>query len=257
MNARTFLLSSLLLASGCTAQNKESAQAGPPSPTPPLVVSAAAANSQQTNELQEAGKDSAGKQAEAEKLLERGEIRRAKDLVSGILYGQRTVGSKEWGAKFLRAAHKHALDAFRQGKAEKAYELMETAFQYSGGFVRIAPEDIDGERLVEPPVFILDEKLYEKDFSAHLPRAEYIEIAGDYGFFLEQAGGNRKDVEVLQQVVRMSPERESARLNLGDALWKRGDKEKAIREYKEYKNLMASKKQLDKVPSRVEEHIKN
>lgn len=257
MNARTLLLSLSLLASGCAAQTREPLPAVTPSPTQTPAASTPQANTQQNAELREAGADSARKQAEAEELLRRGEIRKARDLMREILHGERTVNSKEWGAKFLRAAHAGALSAFREGKAEEAYELLETAFQYSGGFVRVAPEDVDGERLVDPPSFILDEKLYEKDFSAHLPRAEYVELAGDYGLFLEQAGGNRKDVAVLQQAVQMAPGREETRLALADALWKRAEKEQAARAYREYLDLMTSHKHLDKVPPRVNERVKN
>ena len=256
MIARTLLLTSLLLTSGCAAQTREAPPAGQPSPARTPAASAPQAGPTQSAELREAGEDSARKQAEAEELLRRGEIRKARDLMREILYGARTVNSKAWGAKFLRAAHERALAAYREGKAEEAYELMETVFQSSGGFVRVAPDDVDGERLVNPPGFILDERLYERDYVAHLPRAEYVEIAGDYGLFLEQAGGNVKDVRVLEQVVQMAPYREAARLALADAWWKHGEKEEAAREYREYIDLMAYKKQLDKVPPRANERVK-
>jgi tetratricopeptide (TPR) repeat protein len=257
MIARTLLLTSLLLASGCAAQTREPLPPGQASPTRTPAASATQSDPPQNEELREAGEDSARKQAEAEALLRRGEIRKARDLMRKILYGARTVNSKTWGAKFLRAAHEHALAAFQAGKAEEASELMETAFQSSGGLVSLTPEDITGEAVIDPPTFILDENLYEKDFAAQLPRAEYVEIAGDYGLFLEQAGDKRKDVKVLEQAVQMAPDREAVRLAFADALWKHDEKEKSAREYRAYLDLMASKKQLDKVPPRANERVKN
>ncbi len=257
----------LFTTAGCTAQTKQpilpSAQPSPtvtPSPQRSETNSDAKNNSLSEDqklheqELRDAGRDATAKERQARKLIERGEFAKATELLRNTLYTDRYINSKEIGALFLRSAHKFALETNRKGNAEKAYTLMEDALKYPTDYAKLQPTQTDA--ILTAPRFILTEEEYKKaGLESYLSWNEYVEIVNDYGFFLEQADGTGYDVEVLQQVVKMSPQREAAHLNLADALWKHGNKQEAAAEYKEYVNLMTAKGLAGNLPSRVKTRL--
>lgn len=257
----------LFATAGCTAQTKQpNLPSAQPSPTVAASPQSSEANRDAKNdslsedqklhneELRDAGQDATAKERQARKLIERGEIAKAAELLRNTLYSDRYINNKEFGALFLRSAHKFALEANRKGNAEKAYTLMEDALKYPTNFAKLQPTQT--EAILSAPNFIPNEEEYRKGgLESYLTWNEYVEIVNDYGFFLEQAGGTGYDVEVLRQAVKMSPQRETAHLNLADALWKRGNKQDAATEYKEYIDLMTAKGQAGNLPSRVKTRL--
>lgn len=259
----------LITTAGCTAQTKQpnlsSAQPSPTvTPSPKIDETNSGAKNNRLSderdqklheeELRDAGQDATAKEQRARKLIERGEIAKAAKLLRNTLYSDRYLNNKDIGALLLRSAHKFALEAHRKGNAEKAYTVIEDALKYPTSYAKLQPTQTDA--ILAAPNFILTEEEYKKaGLESYLSWNDYVAIVNDYGFFLEQAGGTGYDVEVLQQAVKMSPQREAAHLNLADALWKRGDKQGAAAEYKEYVNLMTAKGQTNNVPSRVKSRL--
>ena len=78
----------------------------------------------------------------------------------------------------------------------------------------------------------------------------YPDIFNDYGFLLQQAGRNSDAITVLNVVVKNTPKRMVAYLNIADAYWGLGDKVKSSQNYKKYINLMQSSHN-DKIPERA------
>lgn len=78
----------------------------------------------------------------------------------------------------------------------------------------------------------------------------YPDIFNDYGFLLQQAGRNADAVTVLKVVVKNTPKRVVAYLNIADAYWGLGDKVRSSQNYKKYIALMKSSHD-EKIPVRA------
>lgn len=76
-------------------------------------------------------------------------------------------------------------------------------------------------------------------------------IFNDYGFLLQQAGLNKDAVKILIIVIKRSPKRTVAYLNIADASWGDGDKKAAAQYYKQYVSLMKENNHADKIPQRA------
>ncbi|WP_416260558.1 tetratricopeptide repeat protein [Gibbsiella quercinecans] len=83
----------------------------------------------------------------------------------------------------------------------------------------------------------------------------YPDIFNDYGFLLQQAGRNKDAVRILSLVVKNTPKRAVAYLNLADAYWDAGDKLNASLNYKKYISLKADANH-DNIPIRAIERSK-
>ncbi|QBC01246.1 tetratricopeptide repeat protein [Enterobacter cloacae] len=83
----------------------------------------------------------------------------------------------------------------------------------------------------------------------------YPDVFNDYGFLLQQSGRNKDAVRILILVVKNTPKRTVAYLNLADAYWGIGDKSNASQNYKKYISLMAGAS-YGKIPSRAIERSK-
>jgi len=83
----------------------------------------------------------------------------------------------------------------------------------------------------------------------------YPDIFNDYGFLLQQAGRNKDAVKILSLVVKNTPKRAVAYLNLADAYWDVGDKLNASLNYKKYTSLKTYANH-DKIPIRAIERSK-
>lgn len=249
----------LFATAGCTAQTKRSEpQVSQTEPTAaPSSSAKTAANESKSNNaanqdnLSRAESQTSDEKTEIEKSLDKGEIKKAVKLLNAKYDGKSADDerAKRLQSLLLKAAHREALKSARAGSYKKAVEIMETAFEAAPLGVEMVLH-LNPER--QDITFVPTENDYRQyGFDKFLTWNEYVEIANDYGFFLEQAGGAGYDIEVLQQVVKMSPQREVAHLNLADALWKRGNKQQAATEYKEYVNLMTAKGQAGNLPTRV------
>jgi len=171
---------------------------------------------------------------EVESLLAAGEIDKASEKLNTMFYPGHYYDTPEMEVKFLRSAHKKALEEYRKG-SNNSWKLIKTAISVLGDkwvFRFKSRED------------------YEKsDFNKYMTYGEFITAMNDYGFFMEQAGKCKDAIFVLTCVLTLSPDRTPAHLNLADALYKYGSKEEAKKYYKTYMELM--KKEGKDIPSRV------
>ena len=74
-------------------------------------------------------------------------------------------------------------------------------------------------------------------------------------YYLQQAGANQESVYLLEKIIEKFPNRTVAYLNLGDAYYGLGDKEKAIKAYQAYIDQMKKKGLESKMPKRSIEHV--
>lgn len=79
----------------------------------------------------------------------------------------------------------------------------------------------------------------------------FAEIFNDYGFLLQQAGLNKDAVNILMLVIKKTPKRTVAYLNIADASWSDGDLKTASQYYKQYISLMKNNNHTDKIPQRA------
>lgn len=150
-------------------------------------------------------------------------------------------------SRFLRSAHTHALEEFRNGDPEGAVELFKKVDEAMscvpiGEWYELFPDR---------------NALLESDISPYMEPGEYITILNDYGFFLEQSGENEKAVEVLENVLLLDPERMVTFLNLADALWSLNSNHEAVINYQIYIEMMESNSLHEQIPYRAEERILN
>lgn len=82
-----------------------------------------------------------------------------------------------------------------------------------------------------------------------------IDQYNDLGFFLEQGEKYAEAVNVLEEVVKVAPERTVAYINLGDAYWGLKNKENATGSYREYIKFMKKNGKENKIPKRVLERV--
>ncbi len=175
---------------------------------------------------------------EVEYLLSAGEIDKASEKLNNMFYPGHYYDICEMEVKFLRSAHKKALEQYKKGSND-GWKVIKTAISVLG----------------DKWVFRFNsQKDYEKsDFNKYMTYNDFISAVNDYGFFMEQAGKTGDAIFVLTYVLKLSPDRTPAYLNLADALYKDGSKEKAKKYYKTYMELM--KKEGKDIPSRVYERL--
>jgi len=183
---------------------------------------------------------------EVEVLLKDGKISEAGDKLSSIFYPGNYYNDYEMTCKFLRTAHNFALSSYKNGDVKNACRYYEDALK---AFELICGSDWYLN-------FNTKDDYINSEYNTYMSFDEFIEAINDYGFFLEQAGKAKDAIYVLNAVVILSPEREVAHLNLGDAYWKSGNKEKSKSEYLKYIEIMTKKGLKDKIPERVWNSIK-
>jgi hypothetical protein len=101
---------------------------------------------------------------------------------------------------------------------------------------------------------------------AGMREAAYVNLLNDYGFFLAETADTSTSrglaIDVLQKVIQISPARAVAYRNLGDVYVKEIDANQdsnarremrmlALEQYQKYADLLAAKKQTEKMPAQV------
>ncbi len=76
-------------------------------------------------------------------------------------------------------------------------------------------------------------------------------------YYLQQAGANEEAVYLLEKIIKKFPKRTVAYLNLGDAYWELGEKEKACKAYTTYIEQMCAKGLQKKIPKKVLERVES
>jgi len=83
-----------------------------------------------------------------------------------------------------------------------------------------------------------------------------IEKANNTAYYLEQSGAFEETINLLGKIIDKDPNRAVAYVNLGDAYWGLGEKNKAQKAYKIYIKLMKEKGKEKQIPSSLLERIK-
>ncbi|QXH44743.1 tetratricopeptide repeat protein [Pseudomonas xanthosomatis] len=77
----------------------------------------------------------------------------------------------------------------------------------------------------------------------------------DLGFYMAQGGEHAAAMAVYEKLMPFAPERAPLKLNAADSLWALGKKIEALKYYRDYRETMAIKGQLNRVPARVNERL--
>jgi len=88
---------------------------------------------------------------------------------------------------------------------------------------------------------------YLKNYPINENLTQYNDIA----YYLQKAGANEEAVYLLEKIIKKFPNRTVAYINLGDAYWKMGEKEKAKKAYTTYIEQMCNKGLQKKIPHEV------
>ena len=78
----------------------------------------------------------------------------------------------------------------------------------------------------------------------------------DIAYYLEQSKLYNESIYLLKKIIKKSPKRTVAYINLGDAYWNSQNKEKAKDAYKIYLEQMKEKSKEQKIPKRIFERLK-
>lgn len=89
-------------------------------------------------------------------------------------------------------------------------------------------------------------------------KPEQIRTFNNTAYYLQQLGNekcNNCAISLLEDIIKISPKRIVAYLNLGDAYWAKEEKDKAIENYNKYIELMKEKGWEGKTPKKVIERL--
>lgn len=101
----------------------------------------------------------------------------------------------------------------------------------------------------------IDKKAHwEMDYWKNLPHQKLLNL-NNTAYYLQKIGCNDCAIEILEQIIKIAPNRIVAYLNLSDAYWEIEDKDKAIVSYYKYIELMKGKGWESKIPKRVYERV--
>ncbi|MBN2586238.1 MAG: hypothetical protein JXR55_03005 [Candidatus Fermentibacteraceae bacterium] len=175
-------------------------------------------------------------------LLAIGHLNEATVKLGEMFYPGCYYDSGEMIVRFLRSAHEHGLDEYRTGDPEGAVQLFTEA-----------EEALDFLFIRSPWYGAFEDStaFSESDLAPFIFLDEFIQIANDYGFFLEQSGMYEEAVEVLYEVLKLDSLRTVAYLNFADALWGLGETSNAGAYYEIYREMMEEAGLRDQIPGRV------
>ncbi len=84
---------------------------------------------------------------------------------------------------------------------------------------------------------------------------EHLTFYNDKAYYLEQSGLYEEAINLLEKIINQHPNRTVAYINLGDAYWGLGNKDKAQQTYKTYVKQMKANAKGTKIPKQVLERI--
>ena len=191
---------------------------------------------------------------EAVKAAESGDARKLKAIFNpreegdiAVLYPHRYINNATL-ADAIRRGHAAALRLLREGKSREAARRLSLMFDTTADLHNLSMGEVEATGRLERWLAVWKaEELDAKDYLAAL---------NDYGYFLQQAGDDRAALPVFEAVVRLSPQRAAARLNLADSLWALGNLDDAKRQYRLYQQMMKAENKADRTPARVAERLK-
>ncbi|WP_053007637.1 tetratricopeptide repeat protein [Pragia fontium] len=99
---------------------------------------------------------------------------------------------------------------------------------------------------------LLDDDSLELDKSINnVDLEKYNNIA----YYLEQSGNYDEAILILEKIIKQYPKRTVAYINLGDAYWGRGERNKSRIYYKKYIEQMSGKGKSNRIPVIVKERV--
>ncbi len=137
--------------------------------------------------------------------------------------------------------------------ASKKY-FQELSKAYKTSLVHFKRKDIDRSISVLEKYF--NDYEYTRIFFNDNLYNLYLNIMNDYAFFLEQAKKYRESIEILNFVIKTTPKRIVAFINLGDAYYGIGDTDNAKNSYQTYIDLMKKNGKQKRIPKRVYDRVK-
>ena len=179
-------------------------------------------------------------------LLWAGEIGMATRQLGEIFYPGHYYDSDQMFVRFLISAHELGLDEHRRGSPENAVRLFKEA------------EEAMLFLFIPYPWYRMFEdtsSFQESSIAFHITMDEFVQIANNYGFFLEQADMYEEAVDVLYGVLTLKPDRMVAYLNLADALWGLGERQNAATQYLVYAGMMKEAGLEAQIPARVDQRV--
>ena len=89
----------------------------------------------------------------------------------------------------------------------------------------------------------------------NVPFSKNLTKYNDIAYYLEQSGAYKEAIFLLKKITKEFPDRTVAYINLGDAYWGLGDKEKAKKAYKTYVEQMKKSGKETKIPKTILDRI--
>lgn len=178
------------------------------------------------------------------RAAEAGNRRAVVEVARGeILYPDRHIHVRSI-APALRRGHAAALRLFKAGKARQAADRLALMFDLSVILAEVAR----GTKLENSAA---PDRWLAAWLTLDLKPPDYVLALNEYGYFLQRAGDHRAALPIFENVVRASPERVVARLNLADTLWALGRQTDARLHYHTYQLTMITTGKASKVPPHV------
>jgi tetratricopeptide (TPR) repeat protein len=175
-----------------------------------------------------------------------------KALDVDILYPQEYV-SAELISSTIKRGHRVATELYKEGRALEAATRLSLVFDLTAHFAYLATgnNNVQEESFVRPEGWLIAWQALQVDAK------NYLTPLNDYGFFLQEAAEHEQAVALFRIVIKESPKRDVAYLNLADSLWALNEQTEAQRYYQIYTKLMLAAGKQDKIPARVKERITN
>jgi tetratricopeptide (TPR) repeat protein len=175
------------------------------------------------------------------------ELQRGGDQTPQILYPSNYV-TKEAVIDALRRGQAAALTLAREKKPLDAANRMALMFEttvFLGGLIG----DVDNLAETAP------ERWIQTWRARGLNVKDYVGLLNDYGFFLQQAGDHGVAATFFKTVLKLSPGRVAAHLNLGDSLWELSLFDEAKQAYQKYQDALIARRQFKAIPARVVQRL--
>lgn len=156
------------------------------------------------------------------------------------------VGQKRYNDQFydslrdaLKDSHEAAKSLYKSGNASEAVERLRLFFNLTAQLT----ESNYCQHTSEVEEWLAAMKIMT------LPKDHCIAALNDYAFLLNWSGQYNLSIPVLKAVIKESPNRAVAYLNLADAQWASGEKVDAYTNYRNYKDLVAHRKTFEQAPA--------
>lgn len=186
---------------------------------------------------------------EAITAAETGDVRKLNALYEDdmlpIFYPMNYIGSSTL-ADAIKRGHTAATRLYKAGKSPEAATRLALMFDLTVALARTVSGGDDFSS--QAP-----DKWLQAWKSQEVANTDYVYALNDYGFFLQQAGDDRRAIPVFHAVIKEDPARAVAYLNLADSLWTLDRKQEAKSHYQTYRRLMMEADKATQVPSRVAE----